>query len=272
VNAANVEYAKAAGYRLERGDVATTLVLLHGLGGDRFQPWPYASGAVREGQANRLAPDARGHGATALSDLGPLDFATLAGDVVALVDYLGLPRNLIALGISMGAATALRLALDGEATLRGLILIRPAWLNRPDPPNLAVFSVIAALLRRYGPIEGRSRFAVSNVLADVASRSPSAASSLLEQFDRPFALERARRLEEIPRSAPFRSYAALRTLEIPVLVIGAPDDPVHPLATAKALARAIPTSEFVTVGTRDGDPKAFHQSIGEASEAFVLAL
>src|ERR687889_604426 len=46
----------------------------------------------------------------------------------------------------MGAGVALRFALAEPERVRGLVLIRPAWLDRPNPPNLAVFRMPALVI------------------------------------------------------------------------------------------------------------------------------
>lgn len=58
-------------------------------------------------------------------------FDGMADDVTALLDRLELP-SVIVVGMSMGAAIAVRMALREPDRVRGLVLIRPAWLDRPD--------------------------------------------------------------------------------------------------------------------------------------------
>ena len=148
MSVASGTYADQAHYRLEAGPAAPgTIVLLHGLGGDLEQLWGVTGAEVGGRPAAILAPDARGHGQTHLPELGPLDFGVLAADVLSLVDRLHLGRELVLVGVSMGAATALAVALSQAAQVQGLVLVRPAWLHEPWPQNLAPFAEIAALLR-----------------------------------------------------------------------------------------------------------------------------
>ena len=84
-----------------------------------------------------LALDFRAHGET--EPLGPIEalaFATFASDLAAVMDAIGIESAVVA-GVSMGAGVAARFALDHPDRVRALICIRPAWLDRPNPDNLA---------------------------------------------------------------------------------------------------------------------------------------
>lgn len=234
-------YAAQAHYRLETGPAAPgTIVLLHGLGGDLEQLWGITGAEVGGRPASIMAPDARGHGHTQLDELGPLDFGVLAQDLLSLVDHLGLGHKLVLVGVSMGAATALTIARSRPERVHGLVLVRPAWLDEPRPKNLAPFAQIAALLREHGPVAGGAVFQASTIYHDYRALSPSTAASLLDQFAKPYALSRVRRLEELPGAVPYEHPDALQAVLAPTLVIGAPDDPLHPLQFAQELARILP--------------------------------
>src|ERR1700735_2897356 len=98
----------------------------------------------------------------------------------------------------------------------------PAWRARRRPPTLAAFPLVADLLRRYGSSEGRSRFERSAAYLAVRAESDSGAASLCGQFTAPYAVERAVRLDRMPRSAPVTDAAVLRAIRCPALVVGGP--------------------------------------------------
>jgi pimeloyl-ACP methyl ester carboxylesterase len=243
------------------------VLLLHGLGGDCAQPWAYleATDGLR-----RVAPDLRAHGAT--SYIGPEEaftFDGLADDVIALLDRLGLVRPAVAVGVSMGAGIALNLAIRYPGRVAALVLVRPAWLDRPMPPHLAAYPLMAGLLRAHGAADGLTRFERSGLHRTVQAESPAAAASLRGQFTAPSAAERAVRLDRMPHSAPTLDTMVLGRVQQPALVVGAPRDPVHPLALAEATAAALPDASLRVVSERDEDPARQRSEIAQETARFV---
>src|SRR5688500_13336160 len=111
-------------------------IFQHGLGGDLQQPrFLYEP----RGAVQRISLYARGHGATRpLVDPKKLRFNVVVDDVIALMDHLRIDQAAVG-GISMGAGIALNLTLRYPARVRGLVMVRPAWLDRPNPWTVAMF-------------------------------------------------------------------------------------------------------------------------------------
>ena len=61
-------------------------------------------------------------------------------------------------GISLGSAVAVNVALRYPERVLGLVLSRPAWIDRPLPENVQLYSTIADLLQSVGAKEGLERF------------------------------------------------------------------------------------------------------------------
>jgi pimeloyl-ACP methyl ester carboxylesterase len=243
------------------------VLLLHGLGGDCAQPWAFLNAGPG---LRRIAPDLRAHGATGyIGPDGAFTFDGLADDAVALLDRLCVTGPVIVAGVSMGAGIALNLARRYPDRVTALALVRPAWLAQPLPPNLALYPRLASLLRRYGPQPGLARFEATEDYQAVRAVSGSGAASLRGQFTAPYAVDRAVRLDRMPRSAPAPDPAALRLVTQPALVVGAPRDPVHPLELAEATAAALPNASLRVVKARDEDPPGQAAQIAGAVAGFV---
>lgn len=262
-------YPAAAHYRYERWAGPGGIVLLHGLGADLGQLWDVTDGRVGGKHVSVLAPDARAHGGTVMGTDGPLSFDLLARDVLALVEQVGLGPRVVLVGLSMGAATALRVALARPEVVQALVLVRPAWLHYGLPANLAPLAEIGGLLARLGTSEGRAAFEASEGYQRAQRISPSTAASLLSQFDKPLARERARRLIDIPRSVPYASPAEASTVAAPTLVVGAGKDPTHPLEFADQLAHLIPGARLTVVTARDEDADQHRAGVEAAIGAFM---
>lgn len=238
-----------------------TVVLLHGLGADRAQPLGLL-GPLFGPQRHVIAPNVRAHGDSPL--LGrPRDFAldTLADEVVAAITAELRPADptpLTVIGISMGAALALRIALRELLPVRHAVFVRPAFSSEPLPRNLQAFPLIAQLLHDLGADAGASAFRSTTAYVTALAESPLGAAGLLTQFTAPGAAARAIRLMEVPRN---RAYAradelsALTTRGVRSLVVGAPRDPVHPLTIAEEWAAGLCSPLEVLPARDDGQRK-----------------
>jgi len=225
---------------LERGNGAP-FFFQHGLGGDAE-----AVCALVEPPPGfcLLAMDFRGHGKTTpLGDVKKIGFDPFADDLLSLMDHLSIAKAIIG-GTSMGAGVALNFAIRFPDRVLGLVLQRPAWLDQPNPENVAIFGLIAELLKKHGPADGLQRFKQTSLYAAVAAISSDSANSLLAQFIHPRALETVAKLECIPQDAPNRDRTQWRSLTIPALILANRSDPIHPFEYGKALAQEIPGAQF----------------------------
>jgi len=112
------------------------LILLHGgYGtGEMFAPiLPLLAGGRRV-----ITVDLRGHGRTADMDR-PLRFQTMGDDIAALIGHLGLAQADV-MGYSLGAATALRTAIQHPDVVRRLVIVsHPVRHDGWFPQSLAGF-------------------------------------------------------------------------------------------------------------------------------------
>jgi pimeloyl-ACP methyl ester carboxylesterase len=222
-------------------------VFQHGMGADTTQPLDLGGDLLGW---RTIALDCRGHGFTEASlDQGRISFAQFVKDVAALLESLGIKRAVVG-GISMGAGVALAFSLAHPDRVAGLILVRPAWLDRPFPPNLRWFPIAARFLQKFPVDEAARRFQETPEFLELKMASPFAADSLLGQFRRRCARERAGILAEMPASVPVESLSHCQRLQIPVQVIVNPDDPVHPDTLGEHLTAAIPGAALSRVTSK----------------------
>jgi pimeloyl-ACP methyl ester carboxylesterase len=187
-------------------------VFQHGMGADVSQPLSF--GGSLSGW-RMIAMDCRGHGRTEASlEPARISFGQFAEDLAMLLGSLNIKRTVVG-GISMGAGVALAFALAYSNRVAGLILVRPAWLDRPHPRNLRWFSLAVRLLREYPADEAARRFSQSREFLELEALSKPAADSLLGQFRRPHARERAAILTQMPASVPVESLEECRNYASP---------------------------------------------------------
>jgi pimeloyl-ACP methyl ester carboxylesterase len=187
--------------------------------------------------------DARGHGASSAPADADYSYVALVGDLETVLDHLEIDRAVV-VGISMGAHTAVRLALERPERVAALGLVTPAF----DPNRRDDFAHWDALARglREGGAEG---FLAASDLQSV----PDAWRATVERAVRqrlaahlhPEAVADA--LSAVPRSRPFESWSELAAISAPTLVVGSRDeaDHGHPLATAQRYAEAIGGARLV---------------------------
>lgn len=215
------------------------VVLLHGLTATRRYV-VMGSRALERGGHRVLAYDARGHGA---SSPGPrYDYPALADDLVGVLDRAGVGPAVLA-GASMGAHTALRVALEHPARVAGLVVITPA-AHPGAPPGLERWDRLAAGLREGGV----DAFVAAYGLEDTPERWRATTERVLRQrlgaHEHPEAVADA--LEQVPRSVPF-ALEELGRVECPTVVVADRDDadPGHPLWVGEEYAQRIPGASLV---------------------------
>jgi len=229
----------------DRAGEGTPVVLLHGLTATRRYVVMGSRALERSGHLV-VSYDARGHGRSSPAlEPGAYGYELLAGDLVAVLDELALERVVLA-GASMGAHTALRLALSSPERVSGLVLITPSFdpENSREQAELARWDALARGLR-----EGVEGFIDAYELDGVPEAWRGTVETVLRQrlaaHEHPLAVADA--LEAVPRSRPFERFDELTALRVPTVVVGSRDgaDPGHPLAVAERYAAAIPGASLV---------------------------
>jgi pimeloyl-ACP methyl ester carboxylesterase len=158
-------------------------------------------------------------------------------------------------GISLGAGTALNLAIRYPDRVTALVLCRPAWLDRLQAEfNRHAYTEIADLLEGYPPETAAVRYPQSRTYQTVRNISPAAAASLRGQLSRTPAAQNAVILRAFPGSSPTSSIDTWRAVEVPTLVIGHRDDPFHPYEIAEAYADTSPAPRCAPSPARTPTP------------------
>lgn len=131
--------------RYEEEGEGRPIVLLHGVG-STLEAWDPVLAPLSAGRHIRL--DLRGHGGSARMP-GPYSLEMMAGDVVALLDHLGLGRVAL-FGFSLGGLIAQQVALGHPERLSALALI--STVAGRDADERARVEERLATLEREGPL------------------------------------------------------------------------------------------------------------------------
>jgi 3-oxoadipate enol-lactonase len=230
-----------AGLRYElSGTGERTVVLVHEMGGT-LESWDEV--APRLSDSRRvLRYDTRGAGMSQ-KIRGELHIDTMADDLAALLDALGITGKVALAGVAVGGATALHFAARYPQRVSAVVVGSPA--------------TGLALDRRAAGLERAAAMERNGMSGAVEDSMASGYAVELRSDAARFAKFRARWLGNDPGSfaAIYRMLATtemhdeLATLACPVLVIGATFDRVRPPPMAEAVARAIPTARYVELPT-----------------------
>jgi 3-oxoadipate enol-lactonase len=215
-----------------------TLVLVHEMGGS-LESWDDV--APRLAETRRvLRYDTRGAGMSQ-KVRGELGIDTMAGDIAALLDTLGIAGKVALAGVAVGGAIALHFA--ARYPERASAVGSPATGIAPDRRTAA--------LERIAKVEALGMaFAVEDSMRNGYAPELRGDIRRFERF-------RARWLGNDPASYAtiYRMLAGtdmqgeLTGLRCPVLVIGGSLDRVRPPQLAEAVAKAIPGARYVEVRT-----------------------
>ena len=249
------------------------ILLLHGLTATRRYVLQGSSLLARRGF--RLASyDARGHGESAPPpDRGAYEYADLVDDLRSVLALLELERPVLA-GSSMGAATALALALQEPDRASALVQITPAYDGSPrsDPGDLEEWEALAGALDD-GDIGAFVDLSGVNAIPERFRET--ARTAVRQRLERHADLGAvADALRVVPRSLAFEGLDGLDGLDLPVLVVGSRDDtdPGHPLAVAEEYVRRLPRARLVVEDEGDSPLAWRGSSLSKAIAEFLADL
>lgn len=203
-----------------------------------------------------LVYDARGHG----SSEGPAEatgytWETLGRDMGELVRQQGEERALLG-GVSMGAATALWVALEQPERVRGLVLVMPPPLGEPglrgdgEKQALQVLDMLSAAVQNFGlekTVEMARNFPG---FAPTPEEGDERSRWMLKQ--NPLTLAYA--IRGLLQS-PFHEAEAYGRIRIPTLVMAHEGDGLHPARAARLLGEMIPAATVHIAPSSDYWPK-----------------
>jgi pimeloyl-ACP methyl ester carboxylesterase len=221
----------------EYGDGDRVLVLIHGLlmNSSMFE----RLGPVLAARGNRvICVNLLGHGQSGgPHELPYYSMSSFADQVVALLDHLEIEQAVIG-GTSLGANVSLEFAARTPERGRGLFMEMPV-LENALLAVAVIFTPIMVALQLGGPVLRMIAMATrsvprSNYFVDIAldfvRRDPSRSADVLQGL-------------LLGRSAPLPQER--KQMEVPALVIGHPNDPLHPFSDADMVVHEMPNARLV---------------------------
>jgi 3-oxoadipate enol-lactonase len=241
-------------YELTGDPGLPVLLMSHSLGAD-LTMWEPQLAALAP-HARVLRYDARGHGGSSIPD-GPYTTADLGGDVLALLDALGIPQASFC-GLSMGGVVGQWLGIHAQDRIQRLVLADTAakigteegWNTRIETVlRNGLNSIIPGTLERWftAPFRAAQPETIARTAAVLGATSAKGYAACCAAI----------------RDADFRS--GVRQIKVPTLIIAGREDPVTSTQDGAFLAEAIAGSRYMELA-------AAHLSNVEAASTFNAEL
>jgi 3-oxoadipate enol-lactonase len=221
-------------YRIEGEQGKSVLVLSNSLG-TNLEMWAPQTGRLCE-HFRVLRYDTRGHGQSDVPP-GPYTMSQLAGDVVDLLDHLGIAKAHFC-GLSMGGIAGMRLALDFPDRIDRLVLCNTAAYIGP-PEN---WTARAEKVREEGMSAIADAVVARWLTPDFAHVNPGLVAELRNMLVATNSDGYAANCCAV-RDADFRE--EVRNISVPTLVIAGSGDIPTPPSDAAYLAGAILRARYV---------------------------
>lgn len=252
-----------AGCRLhgfDWGGAGTPAVLLHG-GGLTARTWDFVCLGLR-GAVRPIAPDLRGHGDSGWSDDYRID--TMAADVVAAADHLGLDRFAL-VGMSLGGVVAAHVADARPDRVERLALVDVA-----PGVNFESTRRVRAFVAGLGPVPDLDTVVEAAMRVNPRADRPSVAYRMNTLFRRAsdgnWVPKGDPRPPDFPAILAAMDRMAARLTGVPVLLVRGERSRVLPQSTAEHLVARIPDGRLTIV------PNAGHNVQEDNPAALVTAL
>ena len=241
-------------YELTGDPGLPVLVMSHSLGVDLTMWEPQLAALARHLRVLRY--DTRGHGGSSVPE-GPYTAADLGGDVLALLDALGI-QQVSFCGLSMGGVVGQWLGIHAQDRIQKLVLADTAakigteegWNSRIETVlHDGLDPVVPGTLERWftAPFRVAEPETIARTAAVLGATSAKGYAGCCA----------------VIRDADFRG--SIAQIGLPTLVITGSDDPVTPPADGRFMADSI-------AGSRYAELDAAHLSNVEAAGAFNEAL
>jgi pimeloyl-ACP methyl ester carboxylesterase len=128
---------------------------------------------------------------------------------------------------------------------------------------------VGALLASHPADEARRIFAQSPTAQRLRTEAPDNLTSLMGFFERTPQADTARLLTVISTDGPGISPADVAALRVPVLICATPEDDIHPIATAQALATLVAGARLVILPAKGRDKPAHLAALSAAISQFL---
>jgi pimeloyl-ACP methyl ester carboxylesterase len=191
-----------------------------------------------------ISVDNRGSGQTVTPENAPVSTDAMADDVAAVMDALNIPSAPV-LGISMGGAIAMTLALRHPAKVRSLV-VAVSLAAAPTPPARSTF-MLETVQHMYAnnlPPELINRYTAVFLLSEATFQHERFMTAWMNAPLDPFRQTRQGFDQQTGAMNRYDIRDELASIRVPTFVVSSPDDLLVPPRFQDEIAAGIPNAEM----------------------------
>ncbi len=216
------------------GSGGPVTVVAHGLSSSSADLVGLAQGLT----GTRVIFDFRGHGRSVAEPGASFDQTAMAYDLRRIANHVAATH---AVGVSMGAASILRILTREPARFEAIALLLPAWLDGDAPDREANARLADTLETPAGAQAVEREVLASDAMRALVGREPRWEHVIREQIRRMNAPGLTHALRAYPSGdAPVANPALLKRVVAPALILAHDGDPGHPAEVARRLHELLP--------------------------------
>ncbi len=212
-----------------------------------------------------LTIDCPGHGFSILPEAYQPSFDRYADDVLRNLDRHNIDKAVFG-GLSMGSGIAMNIALRYPERVMGLVLLRPAWLDKSKPENLNI--LIEALPYMSRP-DGQVDFEELSSFKDLCIDLPDVGKSILGIFGSHQQEGLPTVIDSMVLDRPFLSLEDLVKIDVPTLILANDDDPLHPFYMGADIQKSIKGSQLEKITSRYIDGEKYASDVRSSVSEFI---
>lgn len=239
-------------------------IFLHGLGASVLQITNMYE-AVEGIQL--ICIDQRGHGQTKqkIADF-TTSFVEMGEDIISFANELHLDTFFLG-GISMGAAVSLHVALAHCNRIRGLFMLRTAWINDCMGKDIKeLFELVSYYLTRENGVD---EFKQSKAYLKAENISLRSATSFVNFFADPLAKACPKKFGMLANEQPFTCSEELKKLTFPVLLLSTKFDIIHPFENASYYKEYVPNITAYEITSKEINEQQHGRELNQYLSLFL---
>lgn len=212
-----------------------------------------------------LTIDCPGQGLSILPEGYRPSFERYSDEVLRNLDKYNIDKAVFG-GLSMGSGIALNIAIRYPERVMGLVLLRPAWLDKSQPGNL---DILIEALPYLNQVDGQIEFEKLSSFKELCIDLPDVGKSILGIFGDHQQKELSVVINSMVLDKPFLSLKDLEKINVPTLILANDNDPLHPFNMGLEIQKRIKGSHIEKITSRYVNGEKYASDVRSEVSEFI---